>query len=697
MAEGAPNTTAGSFFDASIRVQPDAIFALTAEYNADLTASKVNLGQGTYRDEHGQPWVLPSVREARKRLEQQGLTHEYLPILGLPEFRRVVAETVLGPKIYLIKNSQIASCQSLSGTGALHLAGRLLERCRSSRPKVYLPEPTWSNHMQVFSSLGFDCQKFRYYDPESREIDMESYLTVLSAAEPGSVVVLHACAHNPTGCDPTDQQWEKIGRIMKEKDLFPLFDAAYLGFNSGSLDRDAFAIRHFINTLGMEAAVCVSFAKSMGLYGERVGCVFFVASTVEIALNCTSVLEQSQRSEISNPPAYGARIVNMVLNDINLRSMWYDDLVSMNSRIRSMRLALYDNLISQEKYHIYMAEDSRISVAGLNKANVVYVAAAISSSSSSSSIVIVIMESSSGVGSSKLRLGWIGLGSMGLGMATNLQKHLRQSGAPNLQYYNRTMDRGIPLQACGSTPASSITDLTNNSDVVFLSLSNDAALNSTIEAIVGHLEEADHHLAGKIIVDTSTVHPNTSSAAEARFAAQRRNVYCGPAIKPFIVGVMGRVLIQLGEDVKESVMLKTVGNFMTAGMMELVAEAHVFAEKPGLGSKALESLISERYGPLALSMSKRLTTGAYMPAKGEQPWSDLKLALKDVGHGIDCGEEAGSRLWVAELALKNLTEASQFADAQERSLDSSSMYGILRQQAGLPFETDLVKRRDAKE
>ncbi|KFY91999.1 hypothetical protein V500_04358 [Pseudogymnoascus sp. VKM F-4518 (FW-2643)] len=379
MAEEAPNTTAGSFFDASIRVQPDAIFALTAEYNADLAASKVNLGQGTYRDEHGQPWVLPSVREARKRLEQQGLTHEYLPILGLPEFRRVVAETILGPEIYLIKNSQIASCQSLSGTGALHLAGRLLERCRSSRPKVYLPEPTWSNHMQVFSSLGFDCQKFRYYDPESREIDMESYLTVLSAAEPGSVVVLHACAHNPTGCDPTDQQWEEIGRIMKEKDLFPLFDAAYLGFNSGSLDRDAFAIRHFINTLGMEAAVCVSFAKSMGLYGERVGCVFFVASTVEIALNCTSVLEQSQRSEISNPPAYGARIVNMVLNDINLRSMWYDDLVSMNSRIRSMRLALYDNLISQEKYHIYMAEDSRISVAGLNKANVVYVAAAISS------------------------------------------------------------------------------------------------------------------------------------------------------------------------------------------------------------------------------------------------------------------------------------------------------------------------------
>ncbi|KFY89578.1 hypothetical protein V500_05608 [Pseudogymnoascus sp. VKM F-4518 (FW-2643)] len=311
---------------------------------------------------------------------------------------------------------------------------------------------------------------------------------------------------------------------------------------------------------------------------------------------------------------------------------------------------------------------------------------------------------------------------MGLGIAINLQKHLRQSGAPNLQYYNRTMDRGIPLQACGSTPASSITDLTNNSDVVFISLSNDAALNSTIEAIVGHLKEADHHLAGKIIVDTSTVHPNTSSAAEARFAAQGATFIAAPvfgacpvatqgqllfilaekndaiqAIKPFIVGVMGRVLIQLDEDVKESVMLKTVGNFMTAGMMELVAEAHVFAEKTGLGSEALESLILEQYGPLALSMSKRLTTGAYMPAKGEQPWSDLKLALKDVGHGIDCGEEAGSRLWVAELALKNLTEASQFADAQERSLDSSSMYGILRQQAGLPFETDLVKRRDAKE
>lgn len=173
---------------------------------------------------------------------------------------------------------------------------------------------------------------------------------------------------------------------------------------------------------------------------------------------------------------------------------------------------------------------------------------------------------------------------MGLGMATNLQKHLRESGAPNLQYYNRTMDRGIPLQACGSIPASSITDLINNSDVVFLSLSNDAALDSTIEAIVGHLEEADHHLASKIIIDTSTVHPNTSSAAEARVAAQGATFIAAPVfgaspvaaqgqllfilagkndaiqtIKPFIVGIMGRALIQLGEDVKESVKLKTVG------------------------------------------------------------------------------------------------------------------------------------------
>lgn len=143
-----------------------------------------------------------------------------------------------------------------------------MKSCRPQLPKIYIPTPTWSNHHQVFSSLGFPCESFQYYDARTRDVDIESYYSMLRTAEPNSVVILHACAHNPTGCDPTKEQWREISRLMKERQLFPLFDAAYLGFNSGSLEEDAYAIRLFTGEMQMEAAVCVSFAKNMGLYGR---------------------------------------------------------------------------------------------------------------------------------------------------------------------------------------------------------------------------------------------------------------------------------------------------------------------------------------------------------------------------------------------------------------------------------------------
>ncbi|KAF3762298.1 hypothetical protein M406DRAFT_352685 [Cryphonectria parasitica EP155] len=316
------------------------------------------------------------------------------------------------------------------------------------------------------------------------------------------------------------------------------------------------------------------------------------------------------------------------------------------------------------------------------------------------------------------RLGWIGLGSMGIGMAVNLQKHLSASRNTNLHYYNRTMARGEPLKAIGGVPCVHVGDLVSRSDVIFLSLSDDAALSSTLDAII-EAAKASSGLSGKLIVDTSTVHPTSSTRAQARLAQEGVKMVAAPvfgaspvaaqgkllfilagpdeavqAISPYLVGVMGRGVIRLGEDVSQSSMLKTAGNFMTAAMMEVVAEAHVFAEKTGVGSEAMESLIEQQYGPLALSMSKRLTTGAYMPAKDERPWSDLNLALKDVGHGIGCAKDAGARLPVGELALAHLQEAKAFSDEKGRAMDSSSMYGVLRRQAGLDFETDLVKQRD---
>lgn len=164
--------------------------------------------------------------------------------------------------------AKIATCQTLSGTGSLHLAGLLIRSCQKpSLPKVYITTPTWANHHHIFSSLGFPCQSFRYYDPDTKTLDLATYLSTLNSAEPGSIIILHACAHNPTGLDPSPEEWKEIGRIMKERNLFPLFDAAYLGFNSGDFNKDAFAIRYFVNDLDMEVAICLSFAKNMGLYG----------------------------------------------------------------------------------------------------------------------------------------------------------------------------------------------------------------------------------------------------------------------------------------------------------------------------------------------------------------------------------------------------------------------------------------------
>ncbi|KAH7243028.1 hypothetical protein B0J15DRAFT_566042 [Fusarium solani] len=301
------------------------------------------------------------------------------------------------------------------------------------------------------------------------------------------------------------------------------------------------------------------------------------------------------------------------------------------------------------------------------------------------------------------RIGWIGLGSMGLPMATNLQKHLVSLGAPNLHYFNRTISRGDSLKGLGGQPSPTARELVASSDIVFMSLSDDLALESTLDAIID--PASTNQLAGKVVADTSTGAKFIASPVfgASPVAAQGKLLWivAGPedavqTISPYLEGVMGRGVICVGEDVRQSSMMKTAGNFITAGMMEIVAEAHVLAEKSGLGSKNLEALIEQQYGPLALSMSQRLTTGAYMPARGDRPWSDLNLALKDVGHGITCAEQAGTRLEVAEVAIKHLKEASQFSEAEGRPLDSSSMYGILRKEAGLSFETDLVKERDEK-
>ncbi|RDW75309.1 hypothetical protein BP6252_06451 [Coleophoma cylindrospora] len=312
------------------------------------------------------------------------------------------------------------------------------------------------------------------------------------------------------------------------------------------------------------------------------------------------------------------------------------------------------------------------------------------------------------------RFGWIGLGNMGLAMSKNLQKHLSQNGAPALCYTNRTISRGEPLEALGGTPLTSVAEVVQASDVVFVSISAD----SVLEGIVTEILESGP-ISGKIIVDTSTVHPSTSDAASKKIvqagglfvaapvfgatpvAEQGKLLFAlgGPSaaidiIAPYIDGVLARAVIRTGEEAASAATLKTLGNFLTAGMHLIISSAYTVTEKSGMDASVLSSLITENYGPYAASISDRLTSGAYLPPRGAKPISDLELALKDVGHGITCAKDVGVKLDVAELVMELLGEAQSFGAAEQRSLDSTSVYGALRKRAGLEFESDVVKKRD---
>ncbi|KAF2008605.1 putative aspartate aminotransferase [Aaosphaeria arxii CBS 175.79] len=336
-------STSEDFFAQVAYIPPDAIFDLTKKYIADFHPRKVNLGQGTYKDEDGNPWILPAVTEAKDRIRDAN--HEYLPILGLATFRKLATELVLAKDSPAIAQQRVASCQALSGTGALHLAGELLFRALGSEVPVYITKPTWSNHRQVFSTVGFKVRDFKYYDDDTGVFDFPSVLETLQSAPPRSIFIFHASAHNPSGCDPTRDQWKQIAQIVRERNLFPVFDAAYLGITSGDYDYDAFAIRYFINECGLQAAVCCSFAKNMGLYGERTGLVSFITQSPASAKAVESTLEQITRGEISNPPAFGARIVSEVLSDELLRFEWASNLRIMSSRIAQMRKELHKELV----------------------------------------------------------------------------------------------------------------------------------------------------------------------------------------------------------------------------------------------------------------------------------------------------------------------------------------------------------------
>ncbi|KAF2230130.1 aspartate aminotransferase [Viridothelium virens] len=390
----------------------DPLYGLVNAYLSDKSDKKIDLSVGVYRDDNAKPWVLPAVQKAEQLYQcDPDLDHEYLPIAGLPEFINAAQRLIVGADSPAIRESRICSFQTISGTGAVHLGGALLSRFLPlPTPAIYLSSPTWAIHDQIFNNVGLAIKEYPYFSSKTKMMDFDGMISVLGSAPPGSIILLHACAHNPTGVDPTHDQWGKIAKIIRANRLFPFFDCAYQGFASGSLAQDNFAIRYFIDH-GFELAIAQSFSKNMGLYGQRVGAFHYIAcpgsGAQEIVERVASQLAILQRSEISTPPLFGAKIASIVLNDKEICADWEKDLRTMSGRINTMRESLkqgldqlqtpgqWGHITSQigmfsftglsksqvlslrEKWHVYMVETGRISMAGLNSGNVRYFAEAV--------------------------------------------------------------------------------------------------------------------------------------------------------------------------------------------------------------------------------------------------------------------------------------------------------------------------------
>jgi len=308
----AASNRAGSTFANIPLGPPDPIFGLTDAFNKDTSPKKVSLGVGAYRDDKGKPHVLESVRRAEKKVLEAKMNHEYAGIQGVGEYVQLALEFAYGADSTALKEKRVAGSQTISGTGACRLAGEFYARFMGKGSPLYLPSPTWGNHVPIFRDAGLEVKRYRYFDPETNGLDFKGVLEDVNQAPEGSIFLLHACAHNPTGVDPSEEQWRELSALFKRKGHAILFDAAYLGFASGNVEKDAFALRHFAME-GHNFLMAQSFAKNFGLYGERVGTLSAVCASAEEAKRVESQLKILIRPMYSNPPIYGARLVATIL------------------------------------------------------------------------------------------------------------------------------------------------------------------------------------------------------------------------------------------------------------------------------------------------------------------------------------------------------------------------------------------------
>jgi aromatic-amino-acid transaminase len=389
-----------SLFSAVEMAPRDPILGLNEQFNADTNPHKVNLGVGVYYDDEGKLPLLQCVRAAEKQMMEAPKARGYLPIDGIAAYDSAVKTLVFGAESEPIKSGRIATVQGLGGTGGLKVGADFLKRVNPNA-KVLISDPSWENHRALFSQAGFTVEAYPYYNAAKRGIDFDGMLTALNVAPEGTIVVLHACCHNPTGYDITAEQWDQVIAAVKARKLVPFLDMAYQGFGHG-IAEDGAVIGKFVAS-AQDFFVATSFSKSFSLYGERVGALSVLCADKEEAGRVLSQLKIMIRTNYSNPPTHGAQVVATVLNTPELRTLWEKELGDMRLRIKQMRLALVEKLkaagvrqdmsfITQQigmfsysgmtkaqmerlrnEFGVYGVDSGRICVAALNSKNIGYV------------------------------------------------------------------------------------------------------------------------------------------------------------------------------------------------------------------------------------------------------------------------------------------------------------------------------------
>ncbi len=346
---------------------PDPILGITEAFSKDERADKINLSVGVYKDASGQTPVLGSVKEAERRLLAEAKTKSYKPINGDPAYGVGVRTMLFGAGSPLIEGGLATTCHTPGGTGALRLAADFL-KSKAGVSKIWMSNPTWANHPAIFGAAGLEVASYDYFDAKTSSLDFAGLKKSLAGVSAGEAVLLHACCHNPSGVDPTVEQWKEIADILKAKGALPVVDFAYQGFGTG-LEEDAAGLRALVEQLD-EMLICSSYSKNFGLYNERTGALTATAATKDASAAVLSQLKICARTNYSNPPAHGGAIVTTILNDAGLRKQWETELTEMRDRIRQMRSALVKGLKdagANRDFSFIEKQNGMFSFSGLTK------------------------------------------------------------------------------------------------------------------------------------------------------------------------------------------------------------------------------------------------------------------------------------------------------------------------------------------